>query len=251
MNKKTLSNIILALGIIIVVILGIWLFAYLPNVGSAISTANADWGYFGEFFWDLGTMLLTGLSVLVLYKVNESLNEFNENLQQKQIEFEKWLEEGRQKFQIEMENKRREIQKEKIRLKRFENWLEKYYELILRLTSSKLSSDIEWLDILRELTIIYRAILADNLIEEIEETKPIIEKLQKMDKDIRNTIVHASVSPKPQGPMLLFYQNLGLSTNIIQLYFEMLSLKNDLPKISEEDFFSIEKKTIKRTTKSK
>ena len=244
--KKATSNIIFALGVIIVVLLCIWFFAYLPNFGCAISGNSIDWSGFGDFFWGLGTMLFTALSVWALYRVNESLYEFNENLHQKQIEFEKWLEEGRQKFQIEMENKRREIQKEKIRLKRFENWLEKYYELILRMTSSKLSSDIEWLDILRELTIIYRAILADNLIEETEETKPIIEKLQKMDKEIRNTVVHASVSPKPQGPMLLFYQHIGMSTNIIQLYFEMLSLKNDLPKISEEDFFLKEKVATKK-----
>ena len=98
MNKQTLSNIIIALGIIIVVILGIWLFVYLPNVGSNISSANDDWGYFGEFFWGLGSMLLTGLNVFVLVLLNKQLHENNESQQDRQNQ-----------FMIKMEEERRSI----------------------------------------------------------------------------------------------------------------------------------------------
>lgn len=103
MKKCSSIYILLAFAGILIVVLCVLLFAYWPHFADDLSDKNADWGDFGQFFWGLGTMLLTALNVWVLFSVNRSLNEFNENLQTKQQEFEKWLEEDRQKFQVKMQ----------------------------------------------------------------------------------------------------------------------------------------------------
>ena len=92
--KKETSNIILTLSIILVLLLSIWFFAYLPKFNNSISGNNADWGNFGDFFWGLGTMLLTGLNVYVFYRLTVVFGKSEEerdkaalNLQQRQFEF--------------------------------------------------------------------------------------------------------------------------------------------------------------------
>lgn len=92
--KKETSNIILTLSIILVLLLSIWFFAYLPKFNNSISGNSADWGNFGDFFWGLGTMLLTGLNVYVFYRLTVVFGKSEEerdkaalNLQQRQFEF--------------------------------------------------------------------------------------------------------------------------------------------------------------------
>ena len=73
---------------------GVWHFAYKPNFSATFSTNNADWGNFGDFFWGLGTMLLTALNVYVFYRLTVVFGKSEEerdkaalNLQQRQFEF--------------------------------------------------------------------------------------------------------------------------------------------------------------------
>lgn len=89
------NKIIFAFLAILVIMLGIWFFAYRPIFStSTFSAKNTDWGGFGDFFWGLGTMLLTAMNVYVFYKltlsIGESKNDRDEaalNLQQRQFEF--------------------------------------------------------------------------------------------------------------------------------------------------------------------
>lgn len=75
--------------------LGVWLGAYRETFStSEYSPNNVDWGGFGDFFWGLGTMLLTGLNVYVFYNLTtiygKSEEERDKNalrLQQRQFEF--------------------------------------------------------------------------------------------------------------------------------------------------------------------
>lgn len=74
MSKRS-NLVVIALPIVVVLIIGlsVWAFAYVPNFSDKISGDNADWGGFGNFFWGLGTMLLTALSVYFMYRINSSI----------------------------------------------------------------------------------------------------------------------------------------------------------------------------------
>lgn len=229
MNKKTLSNIIIALGIIIVVILGIWLFAYLPNVGSTISTKNDDWGYFGEFFWGLGTMLLTGLSVWVLYKVNESLNEFNENLQRKQQEFELKLAKDHQKFEIELEERRGEIQRRNLQLKRMDYWQNEYHEIVLKLVQGGVSTDEEWLNVLRRTTLLYKSMQAEHYLDTLQNGQELSNRMDQIVVAIFaviNETYHATGLKTKK--MKYWAENTYLNMLVVGLYFDLFKLKGEL-----------------------
>lgn len=57
--------------LIVIAMLGVWFYAYRPTFStSTFSSSNSDWGGFGDFFWGLGTMLLTALNIYIFYKVN-------------------------------------------------------------------------------------------------------------------------------------------------------------------------------------
>lgn len=208
MNKKTLSNIILALGIIIVVMLGIWLFAYLPNVGSDISTRNADWGYFGEFFWDLGTMLLTGLNVFVLVLLNKQLHENNESQQDRQ-----------NLFMIKMEEERRSIVQDIIVTKRLEANLKIYYELIIRITRYELKYT-EWIDALREITLLYKSMLNNKGLS--QET---IAEINSINEDIKKTVLLSYTLSKEQKKTAIIDPFLGMK--IVDLFYKIEKNNNE------------------------
>lgn len=72
MKNKT---IIISFAGIAIIMLSIWWFAYKPVFSCDYSSANSEWGGFGDFFWGLGTMLLTALNVLMVYKVNHSIEQ--------------------------------------------------------------------------------------------------------------------------------------------------------------------------------
>lgn len=105
MRIKKQFNIYLAFAIIAVTLFLVWLFIYIPNYGDTISTENADWGAFGDFFWGLGNMLIAGLNVYVFYqltitfeqsrtareKETKHLHEQQLALQKKQIKIEQQL----------------------------------------------------------------------------------------------------------------------------------------------------------------
>lgn len=208
MNKQTLSNIIIALGIIIVVILGIWLFAYLPNVGSDISTRNADWGYFGEFFWDLGTMLLTGLNVFVLVLLNKQLHENNESQQDRQ-----------NLFMIKMEEERRSIVQDIIVTKRLEANLKIYYELIIRITRYELKYT-EWIDALREITLLYKSMLNNKGLS--QET---IAEINSINEDIKKTVLLSYTLSKEQKKTAIIDPFLGMK--IVDLFYKIEKNNNE------------------------
>lgn len=92
---KNKTNLLLAFAAIGLVLLCIWAFAYRPTFSiSTFSIENTDWGGFGDFFWGLGTMLLTGLNVYVFYHLTTIFGKSEEerdknalNLQQRQFEF--------------------------------------------------------------------------------------------------------------------------------------------------------------------
>ena len=208
MNKKTLSNIILALGIIIVVMLSIWLFAYLPHVGSTISSRNADWGYFGEFFWDLGTMLLTGLNVFVLVLLNKQLHENNESQQDRQ-----------NLFMIKMEEERRSIVQDIIVTKRLEANLKIYYELIIRITRYELKYT-EWIDALREITLLYKSMLNNKGLS--QET---IAEINSINEDIKKTVLLSYTLSKEQKKTAIIDPFLGMK--IVDLFYKIEKNNNE------------------------
>lgn len=54
--------------------LGVWFGAYRETFStSEYSPNNVDWGGFGDFFWGLGTMLLTALNVYMVYSINTAI----------------------------------------------------------------------------------------------------------------------------------------------------------------------------------
>lgn len=230
MNKKTLSNIILALGIIIVVMLSIWLFAYLPHVGSTISSRNADWGYFGEFFWDLGTMLLTGLNVFVLVLLNKQLHENNESQQDRQNQ-----------FMIKMEEERRSIVQDIIVTKRLEENLKVYYELIIRITRYELRYT-EWIDALREITLLYKSMLNNKGLS--QET---ISEMNGISEDIKKKIIANYTFSEKQRKAAIIDPFLGM--RIVDLYY--LIEKNNNESISFSLNFLNEKLAKEEQEKSK
>ena len=141
MKKCSSLYIFLAFAGIIIILLCVVLFAYKPHFAETLSNNNADWGNFGQFFWGLGTMLFTALNVVVLVFVNEQLREYNDLQQEHQDDLKLQIEDNRKQFQMEM-----------LRQKRIDNWLNIYYQIILRLANSNIKSDAEWLSMLRNLT---------------------------------------------------------------------------------------------------
>lgn len=94
MKKCSSLNIIIAICTILIVLLCVGAFVYKPHFSDSLSGNNADWGNFGDFFWGLGTMLLTGLNVYVFYRLTVVFGKSEEerdkaalNLQQRQFEF--------------------------------------------------------------------------------------------------------------------------------------------------------------------
>ena len=94
MKKCSSLNIIIAICTILIVLLCVGAFVYKPHFSDSLSGNNADWGNFGDFFWGLGTMLLTALNVYVFYKLTISIGESEKDrdeaalkLQQRQFEF--------------------------------------------------------------------------------------------------------------------------------------------------------------------
>ena len=94
MKKCSSLNIVIAICAILIVLLCVGAFVYKPHFSDSLSGNNADWGNFGDFFWGLGTMLLTGLNVYVFYHLTTvfgtSEEERDKNalyLQQRQFEF--------------------------------------------------------------------------------------------------------------------------------------------------------------------
>lgn len=71
-NRK----LIWAFGLIAVIMLFVWFWAYRPVFSDDYAVENTDWGGFGDFFWGLGTMLLTALNVYMMYKINSTI-EYN------------------------------------------------------------------------------------------------------------------------------------------------------------------------------
>lgn len=86
MTKKA---IIICFIIIAFTMLCVWFFAYRPTFSIwTYSTENTDWGGFGDFFWGLGTMLLTGLNVYVFYKLTTILAKQEDMHQEAFLHFE-------------------------------------------------------------------------------------------------------------------------------------------------------------------
>lgn len=90
-EKKT---IIIGFGSIALTMLLVWLLAYIPILSTVTFSSNTELGGFGDFFWGLGTMLLTGLNVFVFYRLTIVLHEADTkrnqaalNLQHRQFEF--------------------------------------------------------------------------------------------------------------------------------------------------------------------
>ena len=65
--------ILVAFGIIAFSMWCVWEFAYKPNFSTTFSSSNVEWGGFGDFFWGLGTMLLTALNVYMVYNINTTI----------------------------------------------------------------------------------------------------------------------------------------------------------------------------------
>ena len=77
MKNEIMKNriiIIIAFVLIAFAMWGVWHFAYKPNFSpECFSIKNSEWGGFGDFFWGLGTMLLTALNVYMVYSINTSI----------------------------------------------------------------------------------------------------------------------------------------------------------------------------------
>ena len=69
--------IIFAVTVFIAVGVLIWGVFYRPQFSSTFSGNNADWGDFGEFFFGLGTRLLTGLTVFIMLGIDSHLHRSN------------------------------------------------------------------------------------------------------------------------------------------------------------------------------
>ena len=74
MKKNNKTIIIFAFIGIAFILLSIWWFAYRPVFSGEYSSANSEWGGFGDFFWGLGTMLLTAVNVIMVYKINSAID---------------------------------------------------------------------------------------------------------------------------------------------------------------------------------
>lgn len=234
--KKGTSNIILALSIIFVVLLSVWFFAYLPKFGNTISGNSVDWSGFGDFFWGLGTMLFTGLSVWMLYFVNQQLRE---NQEQQQIQ--------QEKFQTQLEESRRKFLEEIIRRKRIEDWLETYHQIVLKLTGSELKSDADWLNLLRELTVTYKAIIA----EQNCFAPDTLDKINKVNGEIKDVILksYSVVNSSVEGLKIAILY-VSLNKEIVDLYFELLTLNKvsfDIDFLFKEEKDEKQKRSMKNS----
>lgn len=225
MKKCSSLYIFLAFVGIIIILLCVVLFAYKPHFGETLSNNNADWGNFGQFFWGLGTMLLTGLSVIVLFVVNKSLNKFYAHQQEKQQEFEKWLETDRQNFQRELEGERIKIQVDMLRQKRIDNWMKIYYQIVLRLATSNIKSDAEWLELLRNLTIIHKSMINEGLFGDENNQEHVAYTLGQINSKIKEVIVESTTPGYDNDGLELYDKHFALSWSIVQLYFNLTSLK--------------------------
>lgn len=250
MKKCSSLNIVIAICAILIVLLCVGAFVYKPHFSDSLSGNNADWGNFGQFFWGLGTMLLTALSVWVLFSVNRSLNEFNENLQTKQQEFEQRLEKDRQDLQIELEERRLKIKQDIWRHDRIESWLKDYYTLLVELTGPELKSDAQWYNILRKLTLLYNALLT----ESNNLPKDVVEQIEDNKTKIRNIIIHSYANSKADE-LVVGIVNFELNRKIINTYYMLIAINGV---ITQEDYNHVykittdeEKKVAARPSTSK
>lgn len=240
MKRCSSVYILIAFAGIIIVLLLVILFAYKPHFSETLSNDNADWGDFGQFFWGLGTMLLTALSVWVLFSVNSSLNEFNENLQKKQHAFE-----------LELEERRLIAQKEILAQKRINYWQEEYHQIILQLIPGGVKSDAEWLNTLRRVTILYKSMQAEKLLGVNDDALNISSRMDDINKFILVVINETNNARgiKTKNDYMLKY--IVLNMLIFQLYFDVFKFKDGDVKIELNDVFpdSEEQNTKKYTTK--
>lgn len=222
--KTNRTIIILAFILIGLILVGVFCFVYRPIFSGPISMEHAEWEAFGDFFWGLGTMLFTGLSVWMLYFVNQQLRE---NQEQQQIQ--------QEKFQTRIEESRRKFLEEIIRRKRIEDWLGTYHQIVLKLTGPELKSDTDWLNLLRELTVIYKAIIA----EQDSLLKDTLNKINRVNEEIKNVIIQSySVSETSLKGLKIAIVHVSLNKEIVDLYFELLALNKvtyDIDYLFKED----------------
>lgn len=69
--------IIIAIIVFIGIGLLVWGVLYRPHFSASISGDNADWGEFGQFFFGLGTMFLSGLSAFIMLGIDTHLHRSN------------------------------------------------------------------------------------------------------------------------------------------------------------------------------
>ena len=210
--KQEKTIIFLVFVLIVLLGVGIFCFAYRPVFSGPISTKHADWEAFGDFFWGLGTMLFTGLSVWMLYFVNRQLRD---NQEQQQLQ--------QEKFQTQLEESRRKFLEEIIRKKRIEDWLGTYHQIVLKLTGPELKSDADWLNILRELTVTYKALM----IERDSFSQNTLDDINKTNEKIKEVIItsYGVVDASAEG-LKIAIQHISLNKEIVDLYFELLALNN-------------------------
>ena len=88
MNKQNL-HIIVAFVVIALILLFVAVVLYVPVFGCRLSESNADWGAFGNFFWGLGTMLLTGLNVYVFYRLTTTIEVSRKEREERALAYDK------------------------------------------------------------------------------------------------------------------------------------------------------------------
>lgn len=228
------DRIIIILAFILIGLLMALVFccAYRPIFSGPISTEHADWEAFGDFFWGLGTMLFTALSVWMLYFVNLQLRK---NQEQQQIQ--------QEKFQTRLEEERRKLLEEIIRKKRIEDLLASYHQIILKLTGPALKSDADWFNLLRELTVTFKAIVA----EQDNFPQDTLNKINIINEEIKKVIIQSySIVDNSSEGLKMAIINVSLNREIVDLYFELLALN----KVSLDiDFLFKEKEEGKKKKK--
>ena len=230
--KKERTIIILIFVLIGLLGVGIFCFAYRPIFSGPISAKHADWEAFGDFFWGLGTMLFTGLSVIVLFIVNSSLNKYNENLQNKQQEFDQKLEHDRQEFERKMIEWRGEILKDIMSQKRIDYWQEEYHQIVIRLTQGKVKSDEEWLNLLRRVTVLYRSMQMELFQTNDGDSQNISQRMDRINAMIIKVLNDTYQAKGLKTNTVFQDNNAGLNYLIVNLFFDIFKLKQGL---REED----------------
>lgn len=218
--------------LIVLLGVGIFCFAYRPIFSGAISSSHSDWEAFGDFFWGLGTMLFTALSVIVLYIVNNSLNTFNENLQNKRQEFEQKLEQDRQEFERKMTERRGEILKDIMSQKRIDYWQEEYHQIVIHLTQGKVKSDEEWLNLLKRVTVLYRSMQMELLHTNDEDSQNISRRMDRINAMIIKVLNDTYQARGLKTKTIFQDNNAGINYLIVNLFFDIFKLKQGL---REED----------------